>query len=354
MTANRNYSSVARAVTLTASVSGSATAVPVSDTTGFPSVPFTLVMDPGRTGEEVITVRAQVGLTLTVDRGQDGTTAVPHDAGATLRHMATARDFRDAAEHVGLSNGVHGISGSVVGDNDDQVLDNKTFQALGTDHTPIYIQAAASQTAPLLVFQEPGGSPVVSYNYIGAQGLSAVGSQTIQAASPGMIPLTVKGASGQATDLLQFDDSNGVNLSRVDSTGKFFGAVAGDLTATNATVTNLTATNATITNLTSNRIPFRTRVGSVGAAITPGTTSVVVTEDMTSTGFTQPPFVIAMISTNETDNDARRVGVEHLVLSGNNSVQFRVFQTAGTPLGTTGNYSIQYVAFQMTSSSSAG
>jgi hypothetical protein len=356
--ANRNYSSVARAVTITASVSGSSVSIPVSETTGFPSVPYTLVLDPGRTAEEVITVTAQVGLTLTVARGQDGTTAVPHDAGATARHMATARDFRDAGDHIALTNGVHGVTGSVVGDIDGQVLDNKTFSPLGTDHTAIQIRQGVSQTAPLLVFQEPGGTPVLSYTNNG--GVVIQGTQTLRPAIAGATPLTVQGVSGQTSPLLALRDQAGGSLSYIDAAGKFYGnvqgSVTGDISATNVTTTNLTATNATLSSLAPilGRVPFKIRVGSVPAAILPGTTSIVVTEDLSSTGFTQNPYVIATISTNETDADARRVGVEHLVLSGTSSVQFRAFQTAGVALGTTGNYSIQYIAIQMSSSTSAG
>lgn len=90
----RYYSSVAVDGTLTASVISTDTTFTVSATTGFPSsFPYTLIVDPDLTTEEVVEVTAGTGTTLTVTRGVDGTTAVAHSAGAVVRHGVSARDF---------------------------------------------------------------------------------------------------------------------------------------------------------------------------------------------------------------------------------------------------------------------
>ena len=80
---------------------------------------------------EIITVGSSGGgTTLNVTRGEDGTSAVAHSAGATVRHIISGRDFNEFSAHIGSSGtpttaGVHGVTGNVVGDTDSQTLTNK-------------------------------------------------------------------------------------------------------------------------------------------------------------------------------------------------------------------------------------
>jgi hypothetical protein len=101
MTANRNYSSSAVRATLTAPVTDSATSMAVSSTSGWPSPPFTLIVDKDLSAEEVVTCTAVASLNLTVTRGQDGTTGVAHLTGATVQHGVSGRDFQEAGDHIG-------------------------------------------------------------------------------------------------------------------------------------------------------------------------------------------------------------------------------------------------------------
>ena len=97
----RYYSSTAVETTLTAQVSNSATTLPVASTSGFPgSLPYTLILDEGTVSEEIVTVTAVASLNLTVTRGADGTTAVSHSNGATVKHGVSARDFDETNSHV--------------------------------------------------------------------------------------------------------------------------------------------------------------------------------------------------------------------------------------------------------------
>lgn len=121
----RNYSATAQATTLTALISDTDTTIPVAGTTGFPAAPFLVCLEMDTAFQEVVLVTAVSGLSLTVVRGYDSTTAVAHTAGATVTHTHSAIDFRDSRTHEGSNSGVHGVTGAVVGTTDTQAVTNK-------------------------------------------------------------------------------------------------------------------------------------------------------------------------------------------------------------------------------------
>ena len=145
----RNFSSTAVETSLVSSIAAQAqgtsnTAFIVASNSGFPSVPFTLIVDPDTSKEEVVTVTAASSTTLTVTRGEDSTQGVAHSAGAVVRHGVSGRDFREEQTHIAargydadqaildLANQthVHGLAsgdGSVVGTTKAQTLTNKTL-----------------------------------------------------------------------------------------------------------------------------------------------------------------------------------------------------------------------------------
>lgn len=127
----RNYSNTAEETALSAGVNSSETSIAVGSNTGYPSVPYTILIDPGLATEEVCEVTAVVGTTWTITRGVDGTAASSHDLGAVVVHGYSARDLRDIQDHIADSTGVHGLASgsSVVGTTDTQTMSNKTLTA---------------------------------------------------------------------------------------------------------------------------------------------------------------------------------------------------------------------------------
>lgn len=127
----RFYSSVAQATTLTSSIASSSTVIMVASTAGFPgSTPFVLALDYGQSNEELVDVTIVAGLSLTVTRAVDSTSATSHNAGAVVRHTSSGRDFADSRLHEVSTSGVHGVTGAgndLVGTLSTQTLSNKTL-----------------------------------------------------------------------------------------------------------------------------------------------------------------------------------------------------------------------------------
>jgi hypothetical protein len=146
----RYYSSTAVETALQSSIAAqsqgaSNTSFIVGSISGFPtSYPYTLIVDPDTSKEEVVTVYAGSGTTLSVYRGSDNTQGVAHSAGAVVRHGVSGREFREEQTHIAargydidqtildLANQthVHGIAtgeGVVVGTLKTQTLTNKTL-----------------------------------------------------------------------------------------------------------------------------------------------------------------------------------------------------------------------------------
>ena len=147
MPVNRYYSSTAVDTTLTGAINASATTITVAAVSGFPaSYPYTLALDYDTSSEELVNVTAAAGTTLTIVRGQDGTTGVSHDAGAAVKHVASARDYREPQEHIAASSAIHGVTGSVVGTSDTQTLSNKTLTTptIGSFTNATHTHTAAS------------------------------------------------------------------------------------------------------------------------------------------------------------------------------------------------------------------
>ena len=100
----RKYSSISVETTLLATISNSATSMTVASGTGSALMGgvtlaagnvdiFTVAIDVDTQNEEVVYVTGVSTDTLTIVRGQAGTSAITHTAGATVKHVLTSADL---------------------------------------------------------------------------------------------------------------------------------------------------------------------------------------------------------------------------------------------------------------------
>src|ERR1700722_5286888 len=94
----RNYSNNAVPQVLpSGGITNSQTTIPVvGSTASYPTPPFILGIDRGTSSQEVCLCTSIIdGTHFGATRGYDGTTAVSHNAGATVEHTAAAIDYRE-------------------------------------------------------------------------------------------------------------------------------------------------------------------------------------------------------------------------------------------------------------------
>jgi hypothetical protein len=98
----RLFSSISVETTLASGISNSATSFTVAAGTGSALLggvtinsgdQFTLALDPDTQNEEIVFATANTSDTFTVTRGQAGSSAVTHSAGATVKHVLTGDDL---------------------------------------------------------------------------------------------------------------------------------------------------------------------------------------------------------------------------------------------------------------------
>jgi len=126
----RYYSSTAVKTTLASSIGSSDTTMTTASMSGFPSsYPYTLILEKDSANEEIVTVTAVVGTSLTITRGVDGTSGRSHSAGISVEHGVIALDFTNFRSHEAAGSNVHdiGSGASVVGTTTTQTLSNKTL-----------------------------------------------------------------------------------------------------------------------------------------------------------------------------------------------------------------------------------
>lgn len=224
----RYYSSTAIETVLQSTIgaqsSGQAnTAFIVGSVSGFPtSYPYTLIIDPDTSKEEVLTVFAGSGTTLSVYRGADGTPSPQHTSGAVVRHGVSGRDFRESETHIAargydidqtildLANQthVHGIvtgEGVVVGTLKAQTLTNKTLTSptitnpsisgAGVDASIVFEGATADAHETTLTVVDPTQDNTITLPNTTGTVVIATAVQTLTNKTIDMTGVTLTGLS---------------------------------------------------------------------------------------------------------------------------------------------------------------
>lgn len=118
--ATRLFSSISVSTTLASTINSSVTSMTVATGTAttllggvtiVANSQFTVALDPDTANEEIVFITAgPSGDTFTISRGEAGSSAITHSAGATVKHVLTSSDLN--AFEAGLDNGAGGtVSG---------------------------------------------------------------------------------------------------------------------------------------------------------------------------------------------------------------------------------------------------
>jgi hypothetical protein len=249
----RYYSSTAVETSLQSSIPAQAqgasnTSFIVASISGFPTdYPYTLIVDPDTSKEEVVTVTSGSSTTLTVTRGADNTQGVAHSAGAVVRHGVSGRDFRESQNHIAArgydidqailvaagQTHVHGIAsgdGAVVGTTKAQTLTNKVYSS-GT-FTGSFTASNATFVSPTI-----SGSPVIT-------GLSSAGMVDSSATPKNYVDSILGSATAAATSAASAAASATAAATSATSSANSATASANSATAS-ASSASAAATSAT-------------------------------------------------------------------------------------------------------------
>jgi hypothetical protein len=126
-----NYSNTASTAQLDAPLNSSSNVFQVTGLTGYPAAPFFVLMDRDTSSAELMEVTQVAGSTLTATRGAGGTASTSHAAGATVEHVIPAAVPQAVEAHIEASTNIHGITGALVGADDNTTLTNKTYRGAG-------------------------------------------------------------------------------------------------------------------------------------------------------------------------------------------------------------------------------
>ena len=272
----RNFSATAIETTLVNSISSAATgdtttSVSVVSVSGFPSVPYTLILGPDTNKEEVVTVTVANSTTLTITRGQDGTQAVSHAAGTSVRHGVSGRDFKEEQTHIAargydadtaiLANAsqthVHGLvsgDGSIVGADQIATLTRKTLT------TPVIngatLTGTVSSTASIVV----SGAGTIT-------GLSSAGMVASSAAPKDYVDSILGSATAASTS------ATSAATSATSAATSASSALTSQTAAATSATSAATSASSTLTSQTAAATSATSAVASATAAATSATSA---------------------------------------------------------------------------------
>lgn len=228
----KEYTNTASVAVLSIPITATDLACTVTNFLGWPTPVDGVwaIVGRGTTSAEVILITNVAGAVLSVERGQDGTVAMPHSAGDLIEHIAPAVHFSDAEEHQAAIANVHGVSGSIVGSTGPGVIRDKLYRgAFVSVHSDAEPQSITSRFES--VADQPGADGYVHHNVAGDVNARAylsdqAGVPRFEVMNDGRVKLTPSGTPGlknTGTTELDGNVTAGANMS-----------VAGGLTVTGA------------------------------------------------------------------------------------------------------------------------
>jgi hypothetical protein len=307
----RNFSATAIETTLVNSISSAATgdtttSVSVVSVSGYPAAPFTLIFAPDTNREEVVTCISVVGTTLQIVRGQDGTQAVSHTAGTSIRHGVSGRDFKEEQTHIAargfdadsgiLANAgqthVHGLEsgdGSVVGSTQSVTLTRKTLTTpvingatlTGTITSTASIVVSGAGTITGLSSASMSSSSAAPKSYVDAILVLQEASAASSATSASMAATSATSAAASATAAATSATSAATSATSAAASATTAAASVATIAASatsaansaSAAATSATSAAASATSSASSASAAATSATSAAASATAATTS---------------------------------------------------------------------------------
>ena len=143
--ARTQHGGAAVATTLVSDITSGATSATLAASTGWPdgSVgPFWIIIDPNLPNEEHVLVSARSGVTVSgLSRGQDGTSAASHDAGAVIHHGFVGVEADEANQAVAATLGTVSTKGDLLAATGSNAI---TRLAVGTNGYPLVANSVVS------------------------------------------------------------------------------------------------------------------------------------------------------------------------------------------------------------------
>lgn len=310
-----NYVNTASVATTAAPVGPADLTFTVAANTGFPAAPYWGMFEKATGSAELVRVTNVAGSTLTITRGQGGTSATSHGAGVTFEHVVPASLFNENETHNAATT-AHGVTGVVVGTTGAQTVQDKNFRgafrADYTDALPVGITASFESNANSaaardgFVHKNTAGDAARSGFLLQQSGtdrfkVSNTGNVTITPASGTAVtangPVTVTGTAtlsgGVSTTTITA--SGAVNTGTVTSTGALNGlsaSIVGTVHADGALDTDGTLTVDGASTLTG-AVTAGSTIAATGAISAP---SAAFTNQVTSYGGRVVPSVTSFPS----------------------------------------------------------